>query len=545
VREDDTLHRHHQERLLEEQRQRLQELQRRPAVEAPAPGPAQTDPNCFPIKRIEVEGAQRLAETTRARLLAPFTGRCLAASDIDAALRALTGHYLERGYVTTRAYLPAQELSSGTLKITVIEGVLEALQPAPGSGLEQRELEMAFPGRPGGLLNLREIEQLLDQLNRLPARQSRVELEPGKAPGASRVRIHRTPPDHDKDWRLRLSRHNNGDDSTGEHMLEAGLEWDTPLGLADQLTLRLGQGLHRSSHHGARNLGLGYSLPWGWWNAAYHFYYSDYASGFDNGSFFLQTSGRSRVHDLRLERVLHRDERGKTGVNLTLNHTAADNYIEDIRLDVSSPRLTEIGLGINHGRRLGSAILNLDLGWQRGTPLLGATRDHHPGADDAHAQYDKYTLSASLLHPFTLFAQALNLESIATWQKSEDVLTSQRRMSPGGLNAVRGYKEQTLMGDTGGYWRTQLNWDHALSWSWSQPVFQHLRVGLGWDIGAIERDRANRRTGQHGILSGHALEIALRGPYARASLTLARADRRPRAFHKSEAPFWFRLELSH
>ncbi|MDR0701642.1 MAG: ShlB/FhaC/HecB family hemolysin secretion/activation protein, partial [Azoarcus sp.] len=39
----------------------------------------------------------------------------------------------------------------------------------------------------------------------------------------------------DKAWRLNLSRHNNGTPGVGEHMLEAGVEWDSPLGLADQI----------------------------------------------------------------------------------------------------------------------------------------------------------------------------------------------------------------------------------------------------------------------------------------------------------------------
>ena len=110
---------------------------------------------------------------------------------------------------------------------------------------------------------------------------------------------------------------------------------------------------------------------------------------------------------------------------------------------------------------------------------------------------------------------------------------------------MRGYKEQSLYGDSGGYWRTQLNWNKNIPWAWLQPVFQHISVGLAWDIGAIESDRANKATGQYGRLSGHAIEISARGRSARASLTLARAEKRPRAFNKHEAPFWFRLDLTY
>ena len=35
--------------------------------------------------------------------------------------------YIDRGYVTSRAYLPQQDLSSGELRVIVVEGRLEGL----------------------------------------------------------------------------------------------------------------------------------------------------------------------------------------------------------------------------------------------------------------------------------------------------------------------------------------------------------------------------------------------------------------------------------
>ncbi|MDR1425207.1 MAG: ShlB/FhaC/HecB family hemolysin secretion/activation protein, partial [Azoarcus sp.] len=122
---------------------------------------------------------------------------------------------------------------------------------------------------------------------------------------------------------------------------------------------------------------------------------------------------------------------------------------------------------------------------------------------------------------------------------------SPRQVSLGGQSSVRGFKEQTLYGSTGGYWRTQLNWTHAVPWAWLQPLCQEVGVALAWDLGAIERDAANRYTGQHGRLSGHALELSARGRYARVRLTLARAEKRPAAFRKHETPLWMRVDLSY
>ncbi|MDU0673974.1 POTRA domain-containing protein, partial [Pseudomonas aeruginosa] len=94
-----------QQRLLDEQRKRLEELQQLPGKGAPAAADASgDDERCFEIRRIELEGAGHLGESARRQLLAPYQGRCLGVGQLNALLKAVTDHYLDRGYVTTRAY---------------------------------------------------------------------------------------------------------------------------------------------------------------------------------------------------------------------------------------------------------------------------------------------------------------------------------------------------------------------------------------------------------------------------------------------------------
>ncbi len=112
---DRDLIRDRQQRLLDEQRKRLEELQQLPGKGAPAAADASgDDERCFEIRRIELEGAGHLDESARRQLLAPYQGRCLGVGQLNALLKAVTDHYLDRGYVTTRAYLPQQDLASGT-----------------------------------------------------------------------------------------------------------------------------------------------------------------------------------------------------------------------------------------------------------------------------------------------------------------------------------------------------------------------------------------------------------------------------------------------
>ncbi|KIP89882.1 POTRA domain-containing protein, partial [Pseudomonas fulva] len=120
--------------------------------EAPAEAPP-SDERCFAIEQIEISGATSLSAADKAEILAPFADDCLGVSQLNGLLKAVTDHYIDRGYVTTRAYLPQQDLSARTLNVVVVEGRLEGLDSSALAS--DRELAMSFPGETGEILNLR------------------------------------------------------------------------------------------------------------------------------------------------------------------------------------------------------------------------------------------------------------------------------------------------------------------------------------------------------------------------------------------------------
>jgi len=535
---DTDLIRERQDRLLEEQRRRLEELKDLPGKSAAPQAPATpTDSRCFPIKTIELKGADALSEAERQRLLKPFLNQCLGVPQLNQLLKVITDYYLEKGLVTSRAYLPQQDLSSGHLQVLVVEGRLEGLKGAEGSGLSERELAMAFPGKPGELLNLRDIEQMVDQLNRLPSNQAQMELTPGQNIGGSQVLVKNTP---QKPWRVGLSRHNDGQKSTGEQQWGTSLDWDSPLGLADQLALRGGHDAVSDHQKTSRNAMLYYNLPFGWWNLSYTYSQSEYrALGQANGFNFKQ-SGDSQNHQVRLERVIHRDALSKTSLNTGLAYLRTNNFIEDSKLNESSNRISEAQFGINHGRRVGNAFVNLDLGMQQGIGALDAQGDHEPGPGVPDARYRKYTATLSYLQPFVLGGESFSFSSLMTGQRSEDALFSSQRMSLGGQSSIRGYKDQTLSGDSGGYWRNDLRWSRPVTLEWLRPVFAEYGTGLGYDQGVI---RGNRYNGdEHGRVSSNSVELFARGEHLNASVTFAHSLERPDTLTEREAPIYFRLD---
>ncbi|WET10886.1 ShlB/FhaC/HecB family hemolysin secretion/activation protein [Pseudomonas sp. D3] len=540
---DQDLIRDRQNRLLDEQRRRLDELKDLPGKEAKPQAPATpADSRCFPIRDITLKGADSLPAADRERLLKPYVGQCLGVSQLNELLKVITDYYIDKGRVTSRAYLPQQDLSSGHLQVLVVEGKLEGLKGAQGSTVTDRELAMAFPGKVGAALNLREVEQLVDQLSRLPSKQAQMELTPGTQVGGSDVVVKNTP---QKPWRASLSRNNDGQKSTGEQQWGAGLEWDSPLGLADQLVLRGGHDAVSDHQKTSKNSMLYYNVPWGWWNFSYTYSESDYRTLADLNGYKLKQYGDSQNHQLRAERVIHRDDVSKTSVNVGLAHLRTNNYLLDARLGPSSNRLSELQVGINHGRRIGSGFVNFDLGMQNGIGAFDAQSNNQKrdreGNLTSTPNYRKYTATVSYLQPFTLWGESFSFSSLATGQRSEDVLFSPQRISLGGSASVRGFKDQQLSGDSGGYWRNDVRWARPVTLDWLRPAFAEYGASVGYDQGVISHGRYNDDV--HGRVSSNSLELFARGKHVSTSVTFAHSLERPAVMSEREAPIYFRMDF--
>ena len=166
-----------QDRLQQQQRQLIDEQRRqwelreaeagRPpgaAVSPPTEKPSVEDSRCLEIKEVEFSGNTRLSDRRIKKIIAPYLNRCLSLPAINALLNDIANAYIEKGYITSRTFLvmPQARLKEGALTIKIFEGQLSRVE-----GLKAGEKATAFPFLEGKILNLRDLEQGLDQMNRL------------------------------------------------------------------------------------------------------------------------------------------------------------------------------------------------------------------------------------------------------------------------------------------------------------------------------------------------------------------------------------------
>ncbi|MDC6190027.1 POTRA domain-containing protein, partial [Ralstonia solanacearum] len=222
-----------------EQEQRLRQQQqareREQAVQAPAvraqqAAPAEypelpTETPCFRIDRFALEVPQDLPEAARTKgasalpqdpfafaqtWLDHYNGTCIGKQGVEVLTKSISQAILSRGYVTTRVLLPQQDLSTGTMRFVLVPGMIGQIRFAQAD--VRGTWKSAFPSRPGDLLNLRDLEQGLEQMKRVASQDVDMQIVPTDVPGVSDVVISVK---RAKPWTVVAAVDNSGTRSTG------------------------------------------------------------------------------------------------------------------------------------------------------------------------------------------------------------------------------------------------------------------------------------------------------------------------------------------
>ncbi|WP_436836244.1 ShlB/FhaC/HecB family hemolysin secretion/activation protein [Klebsiella variicola] len=204
-----------QQQLLRQNQQQRESLERAtPSLHAAMPAQAEaSDGPCFSIHRIALDGATLIDPRQQQKIVQPWLGQCMDIARITKLVNIISDWYISRGYITSRVFLTEQDLRSGVLHLTILEGKLEKITM---EGAAKRELTMAFPGLEGHILNLRDIEQGMEQINRTRATPVQIEIQPGEKPGGSIVNLTATA---ERPLLLSMSVDNSGQKSTGNSVV--------------------------------------------------------------------------------------------------------------------------------------------------------------------------------------------------------------------------------------------------------------------------------------------------------------------------------------
>jgi len=541
-----------QQQLQNERQRVLREQQEaQPDVRDPAVTPSHAQLNypeqespCFTIEAIRLigESADRfqfaLPEVTQGTESA--LGRCLGSEGINVVMTKLQNAIVAKGYVTTRVLVAPQDLKSGKLELTVIPGRVREVRFTEDSSKRSTKWN-AVPISAGDILNLRDIEQGLENLKRAPTAEADIQIEPAKdanaKPGESDIVIRYK---QGIPFRVSLSVDDGGFDSTGKYQGGVTVSADNLLALNDLFYVNYNHDLGGgdAGGRGSKGHAAHYSVPFGYWLVGFNTSEYDYHQEVAGATQSYIYSGRTQNSDIKLSRMVYRDAINKTIVSGRGFFKKSFNYIDDTEVEVQRRRTAGWELALNQSWFLGRALLDYTFAYRRGTGAMDSLKAPEEAFHEGTSRMELLVADISFNQPFSLAMpwgqQSMRYSTNIRAQSNLTSLTPQDRFAIGNRYTVRGFDGQlTLSADRGWFIRNDVS---AMLGSTGQAVY------VGVDYGEVGGQSSDLLLGRY--LAGAVL--GLRGGYKGFSydVFLGKPIEKPDGFETARTAAGFNLNWS-
>ena len=413
----------------------------------------------FTVTDIIFDGAQLLSPYKKKRIKAPYLNKKISMNEINILVHELTNIYIRKGYITTRVYIPKQNLKTGTLVLAVQEGFVADFKVL---GINRIQLWGIFPPLKGKSLNIRHIEQGLDQLNRLQSNHATVKLIPSEGQSGGSVVFIQNRIRTRGSASIRYDTLSNAD--VGVLPDSVDLSYDNLLRINDQWFLNYSQQFRDQEQYN-NSYSLSGLVPFRYLTLKASYSQFDYLTIIQGLTRNFNSSGKTKTFKLGGDRVIFRNSVGQTLIIGELLTKDTESFIEDTRSDVGSRKLVVLSAGINHSvqlKKLGS--FRGGINYFRGISRLNAIQtDPMALYTDPKAQFKKFTGQFSWRHMVSLFGMPFQLHSQWRGQYSYHTLYASERMSIGDFASVKGY-------------RTSLHGDHGLQTSNTITYFPFRKI---------------------------------------------------------------------
>ncbi len=395
----------------------------------------------FFIKKVEVRGNTILGDEI-AVLTQGYENRSVTFENLLELRSAIAQIYIQNGYITSGAFLPTnQDLSTGIVQIQVVEGELEQieieglrrlrpgyvtsrLKRATSTPLNQQRLEVA--------LQLLQLDPLIAQVN--------AELGAGSTQGQNilRVRLTEAPAFH-----AAIAVENNQSPSIGSIQGSVEVSHDNALGFGDRLSARYGR------TEGLDLYGIGYTIPVNALNGTLSFGYNNDDNRIIEEDFRdIGIRSEAQTYSLGFRQPLSRTPNSEIALSLGLDLRRSQTYLDDRPFSFTEgpeegeSKVTVIRFSTDWVNRDVRTVLAARSQFSIGINAFDSTIND-TGTDGQFVSWLGQFQWVQQLSPRNLL-----VTRIAS-QLTPDSLLSLERFSIGGVDTVRGYRQNQLVADNG------------------------------------------------------------------------------------------------
>lgn len=463
--------------------------------------PSDKNGTSFYIKQIQLDGVPKELSFL-SKIARKHEQKHVTVSDITNIRNAFQRKLLDKGFVTSQVYIPEQNLNAGTLQFMVIPGRVEDIRYSDSSA--HGPWRTAFPVRPGDILNIRDVEQGLEQMKRVSSQSVTMQLLPGTSVGTSIIELSIK---QDKPVHGSISFDNSGLESTGVYQGSFTSSFDQVFRANDTFTMSLSGDLSGSgSIKGTRAASLNYVIPHGKDTFSVSFSKSRYHQTIPSNPYDFTYSGKSTTMKAKWNHVWSRTQREKRAFDISISTRHNHRFINDVEIPVQALRTTSMEFGVSNRKYIGNATLYSRLGFQWGIGALGAQPEHKASVamGGPTSRYHMWLVDVDYRKPFIMGHRPASFTSSfhGQWVQGGKRLYSVDTINIGNRYSIYGFDgEYTLMGDSGWYVRNEVS---------SVIPRLNTEVYLGLDVGAVYGKSTESLVGK--TIAGTA--VGVRGNYA-------------------------------
>ena len=463
--------------------------------------PSDKNGTSFYIKQIQLDGVPKELSFLN-KIARKHEQKHVTVSDITNIRNAFQRKLLDKGFVTSQIYIPEQNLNTGTLQFMVMPGRVEDIRYSDSSA--HGPWRTAFPVRPGDILNIRDVEQGLEQMKRVSSQSVTMKLLPGTSVGTSIIELSIK---QDKPVHGSISFDNSGLESTGVYQGSFTLSFDQVFRANDTFTMSLSGDLSGSgSIKGTRVASLNYVIPYGKDTFSLSFSKSRYHQTIQSNPYDFTYSGKSTTMKAKWNHVWSRTQREKRAFDISISTRHNHRFINDMEIPVQALRTTSMEFGVSNRKYIGNATLYSRLGFQWGIGALGAQPEHKASVamGGPTSRYHMWLVDVDYRKPFVMGHRPASFTSSfhGQWVQGGKRVYSVDTINIGNRYSIYGFDgEYTLMGDSGWYVRNEVS---------SVIPRLNTEVYLGLDAGVVYGKSTESLVGK--TIAGTALGV--RGNYA-------------------------------
>lgn len=422
-----------------------------PQQEAPSTPdvPRQRDlapPVRIAVKDIAVQGNTVFTAEQLHAVTEPFIQkRELTTEDIEALRLTLTRYYVDRGYATSGAIVPDQELADNVLIIQIVEGRLAKIDVENHYWFREPYIRWRVERGAGPPVNVLQLQEQL-QLLQLDSRLTRLNanLKPGLALGESHLNLRVT---EANPFKARIGFNNYLSPTVGAEQGFLSLEHQNVTGFGDQLSV------YAAGSSGAHPvITVGYSIPIHPSDTTLSFQYRRFAFAVQSEAFkALDIENRSEGYRIGLRQPLLRSLRHELAVSITGEHQTNRSFLlgEPFEFTAGATngvfRISALRFGQEYlfrtDRQVVAFLSRFSVGF--GDVLGSSTSSAVAGAADG--RFVAWLGEAQWVRQVELLRT--QLVSRASAQITPDHLFPIEQVAVGGRFSVRGYREFALVRD--------------------------------------------------------------------------------------------------